>query len=159
MNRILGPAIASALIASPGCTTPASVPSTELAAQVADAERAFARTMADRDHEAFTVFLAEEAIFLFSGSVLRGGKSVADHWRQYFQTEQAPFSWSPETVEVLDSGNLALSTGPVLGPDGARIATYTSIWRQDHRASGGSSSTGATAIASDSSGSVRHEPL
>ena len=36
-----------------------------------DTERAFARTMAMRDHVVFTGFLAEEAVF-FSGRVLRG---------------------------------------------------------------------------------------
>jgi hypothetical protein len=38
----------------------------DLRKQVADAERAFAKTMADRDFTAFQSFLAEEAIF-FSG--------------------------------------------------------------------------------------------
>lgn len=30
---------------------------------------------------------------------------------------------------VLDSGTLALSTGPVRDPKGKLVATYTSIWR------------------------------
>ena len=38
---------------------------------------AFARTMAMRDHVAFTGFLAEEAVF-FSGRVLRGKQAVAE---------------------------------------------------------------------------------
>ena len=32
-------------------------------------------------------------------------------------------------VEVLDSGTLALSTGPVHDPQGKLVATFTSIWR------------------------------
>ena len=43
----------------------------------------------------------------------------------------APFSWKPERVEVLDSGKLALSTGPVYDPDGKRIGSITSIWRRE----------------------------
>jgi hypothetical protein len=34
-------------------------------------------------------------------------------------------------VEVLGSGTLALSTGPVRDPSGKLIGTFTSIWRQD----------------------------
>src|ERR1700693_3299408 len=37
---------------------------TELKQQVAATETAFAKTMADRDHAAFTSFLADEAVFL-----------------------------------------------------------------------------------------------
>ena len=48
-----------------------------------------------------------------------------------FRGESIPFSWEPEQVEVLDSGTLALSTGPVYDPNGKLIATFTSIWRQE----------------------------
>jgi ketosteroid isomerase-like protein len=41
----------------------------------------------------------------------------------------APFSWEPEHVEVLASGTLALSSGPVFGRDGTRIGTFNSVWR------------------------------
>jgi len=34
-------------------------------------------------------------------------------------------------VEVLDSGTLALSTGPVHDPGGKRIGTFSSIWRRE----------------------------
>lgn len=99
--------------------------------QVFATEQAFARSMAERDFEAFRSFLAEEAIF-FSGDVaLRGSQQVADAWQAYFDGTDAPFSWAPRTVEVLESGSLALSTGPVFGPDGSCVATFSSIWRRD----------------------------
>lgn len=41
----------------------------------------------------------------------------------------APFSWELEEVEVLDSGSLAIRSGPVRDSKGALIATFTSIWR------------------------------
>ena len=47
--------------------------------QVRSAERAFAKTMADRDLEAFSTFVSDEAVF-FGGSVIlrgRGGESLA----------------------------------------------------------------------------------
>lgn len=98
--------------------------------EVEAVERAFAQTMADRDFEAFTSFLSEEAVFL-GGGALRGKAAVAEGWRRYFEGPDAPFSWYPETVEVIDSGGLALSTGPVFDAAGARISTFTSIWRRE----------------------------
>ncbi|MCP3961888.1 MAG: serine hydrolase [bacterium] len=103
----------------------------DLQSQVADVERAFAKTMADRDHEAFRSFLSKEAVFL-SGKTARNGKeAVATHWKGFFTEPEAPFSWEPETVAVLDSGKLAISTGPVWNAAGKRTSTYTSIWRQE----------------------------
>ncbi len=103
--------------------------------QVADAERAFAKTMADRDLVAFERFLSRETVWK-SGpdgerNPLRGPAAVVGYWKRYFETPAAPFSWSPESVHVLDSGELAISAGPVFDPKGKRIATYTSIWRQE----------------------------
>jgi len=113
-----------------GCSsvTPRPTPD-ELRRQVADTERAFAKTMADRDHAAFASFLADETVFFAGTRVLRGKKLVAEAWKRFYEGPVAPFSWQPETVEVLDSGNLALSTGPVRDPQGKLVATFTSIWR------------------------------
>jgi uncharacterized protein (TIGR02246 family) len=98
--------------------------------QVADTERAFAATMKARDHAAFTGFLAEEAVFFSGpGSVLRGREAVANAWRKFYDGPQAPFSWEPEEVEVVDSGTLAYSGGPVYDAAGKRIGRYNSIWR------------------------------
>ena len=58
-------------------------------------------------------------------TVIRGGFGI------FYDKPQAPFSWQPDTVEVLESGNLALSSGPVFDPAGKKFATFTSIWRQD----------------------------
>ena len=49
----------------------------ELEEQVLEVERAFARTMADRDHAAFAAFLSGEAVFL-SGTTVRRGKEAVD---------------------------------------------------------------------------------
>ena len=102
----------------------------ELAAQVRAAETAFAKTMADRDHAAFSSFLADEAIFFGQGA-LRGKAAIAAGWKTYFEGPAAPFSWEPVTVEVLDSGTLALSSGPVRDPQGQQIGTFSSIWRRE----------------------------
>jgi ketosteroid isomerase-like protein len=99
-----------------------------LEAKVRAREAAFAKTMADRDHSAFATFVSEEAVFL-GRTALRGRSAVAAGWKAYFEGAKAPFSWAPDRVEVLSSGTLALSTGPVLDPDGRRAGTFTSTWR------------------------------
>ena len=112
------------------CTLNAQEPDPEqLRQQVEDTERAFASTMSDRDHKAFTSFLADETIFFSGETPLRGKQQVAAAWEPFFQEPGAPFSWEPQTVVVLDSGTLALSTGPVHNPDGKQVATFNSVWR------------------------------
>ena len=101
----------------------------DLQTQVADTERAFAKTMAQRDFEGFMSFLADEAVFFSGETPLRGKQQVANAWKPYYEQADAPFSWKPETVVVLESGTLALSSGPVFNPEGKRVATFNSIWR------------------------------
>ncbi len=99
--------------------------------QVANTERAFAKTMADRDYAAFGTFIADDAIFFAGKRPIRGAEEVKKAWKGFYVEAAAPFSWTPETVEVLASGNLALSTGPVKDPEGKVTASFTSIWRMD----------------------------
>ena len=103
----------------------------ELAAQVRATEIAFAKSMADRDLKTFGSFIADEALFFGSKRVLRGKQAVVEGWKGLFEGAKPPFSWAPDRVEVLDSGTQALSTGPVLDPDGKRVGTFTSIWRRE----------------------------
>ena len=98
--------------------------------EVREREAAFARTMADRDRTAFASFVSVEAVFV-GRTTLRGRQQVSAGWKPFFEGAQPPFSWRPETVEVLDSGTLALSSGPVLDPQEKRIGTFTSIWRRE----------------------------
>ena len=105
-----------------------------LEAEVRATETAFAKTMADRDHAAFTKFLAPETIFFGGSGATRTASAVAAAWKPYFEGEKAPFSWAPEEVAVLETGDLALSSGPVYAPDGSRAGTFTSVWR--HQADG-----------------------
>ncbi len=127
MRRILVLAILTGM-------TMAAVPSTaskapDPADQVREAERAFAKSMADRDLDAFAASVADEAIFFGGKGPLRGKKTVVAAWARFFEGPDAPFSWEPETVAVLDSGTLGLTSGPVRDPDGKQIAIFQSIWR------------------------------
>jgi ketosteroid isomerase-like protein len=102
-----------------------------LQAEVTACERSFARTMAQRDHSAFTAHLSRHAIFYAGAQVLRGRDAVAAGWKPFFDGPAAPFSWDPDSVQVLGDGQLALSTGPVLNPAGKVVARFNSIWRQE----------------------------
>jgi ketosteroid isomerase-like protein len=97
--------------------------------QVIATERAFAKTMADRDQPGFAKFISTQAVFFSGEKPTRGKSRIVESWLNYFKDPKAPFSWEPATVEVLASGNLALSSGPVRDPAGKLIGTFTSIWR------------------------------
>jgi ketosteroid isomerase-like protein len=94
------------------------------------AERAFARSMADRDFAAFGRYVAEDCVFFSGPTALHGRDAVLAAWKPFFDGPAAPFSWEPDQVEVLASGELALSTGLVKNPDGVVSARFNSIWRR-----------------------------
>ena len=102
---------------------------TELQRQVSETERSFAKTMAQRDFDGFASFLADEAVFFSGEQALRGKEKVLEAWKPFYEQANAPFSWEPKTVEVLESGTLALSSGPVFDPQGRQVATFNSVWR------------------------------
>ena len=98
--------------------------------QVRAAETAFAKSMADRNLAAFTALLADDTVFFGGKGVMRGKAAVAADWKRFFDGPAAPFSWSPAEVEVLTSGNLGFTSGPVLDPKGNRIGTFNSVWQR-----------------------------
>jgi ketosteroid isomerase-like protein len=103
----------------------------DLSGQVRRTEQAFAKTMADRNPAAFESYLSKETIFLSNARALRGPREVMARWKAYFDGSQAPFSWEPEQVQVLNSGTLAMTSGPVRDPSGKRIGTFNSVWRRE----------------------------
>jgi ketosteroid isomerase-like protein len=99
---------------------------------VRDAEQQFAATMARRDFGGFPNYISEEAIFLGSEcnrQVLRGRPAIVAAWKAFFDGPTAPFAWAPDFTEVLDSGGLALSSGPVKNPAGELTGRFNSVWR------------------------------
>ena len=113
-----------------GCGGDAPKPSQEeLVSQVTQAEIAFAKTMADRDHAAFMRFIADDAVFLNGRKPLHGKAAIGERWMEFYSGPVAPFSWKPDLVVVTEAGNLAQSVGPVAGPDGKLIARFYSTWR------------------------------
>ncbi len=122
-------AIVGTLLAAPAAAQ-APAATAALDDQVRATERAFAKTMADRDHAAFTSFLADDTVFFGGTGPLRGKAAVAEAWKRFYQGGAAPFSWAPDRVAVLQSGDLALSSGPVFDPDGTRVSTFNSVWKR-----------------------------
>ena len=115
-----------------GCVASPPLPTNpEAQRQVLATETAFAKTMADRDHGAFSTFIADDAVFFAGNDPLRGKQHIVTWWAQYYATPSAPFSWEPTEVEILDSGTLAHSSGPVRDPNGNVIGRFNSIWRHD----------------------------
>lgn len=99
---------------------------------VLDAERAFADSMAKRDLTAFATHLSTEAVFFSSPDgmrVLRGKTAIVEGWKPLFEGPAAPFSWAPETAEILESGTLAMTTGPVRDQQGKMTGRFSSVWR------------------------------
>jgi len=56
------------------------------------------------------------------GHPLRGKAAVVENWQRFYSAPKAPFSWKPDHVQVLESGGLGYSTGPVFDPQGKQFA-------------------------------------
>ena len=130
-RRVAG-ALVAVLVAALGSGPVSAAPDlAELARQVEAAERAFARSMAERDFAGFSRWLSADALFFDGRAVQRGREAVALAWKPLFDGAAAPFSWSPDQVEVLGDGTLALTTGQVRDPANKLIARFNSVWRQE----------------------------
>ncbi len=84
--------------------------------------------MAERDFAAFASHLSRDAVFFDERNIQHGAAEVAAAWKPLFSDATAPFSWAPDHVEVLASGDLALSTGPVF-VNAKVVGRFNSIWR------------------------------
>lgn len=117
-------------IAVASCAAWADTPE-DLAREVRAAETAFARSMSDRNLEAFAAHVAEDAVFFGGDKATHGKAAVVESWKPLYEGKDAPFSWESAQVEVLDSGTLAHSSGPVYDRSGKRVGTFNSIWRRE----------------------------
>jgi ketosteroid isomerase-like protein len=129
-QSMLEVAVAAAAILTVAAAANAQTPASDASAQVRAAETAFAKSMADRNIAAFSALIAEEAVFFGGKGVLHGKAAVVADWKRFFEGASAPFSWAPADVEVLASGTLGFSSGPVYDPKGNRIGTFNSVWQR-----------------------------
>lgn len=106
-------------------------------AEVRCREIAFSRTVENRDLAAFTSFLDTDARFV-GDSVLHGREEITAAWQVFFTEDGPSLKWRPQFVEVLDSGDIALTRGPFRlrskSTDGQAVeqwGTFNTIWRKD----------------------------
>jgi ketosteroid isomerase-like protein len=119
------------VLAALGASSPLIAQSPTLKREVFVAESSFAASMAKRDFEDFASHVSPEAIFFGDTTVMRGKQAVLKAWRRFFEKPDPPFSWKPDVIEVLPSGKLAISNGPVLDPAGKQVGSFSSIWRRE----------------------------
>lgn len=95
MHRILERALATviAILLTGHCLQLRAEPLAQAKEQVTATERAFAKTMADRNLPMFSKFVSKQAVFFSGQSYLRGRPKITDAWAKYFNGPQAPFSW------------------------------------------------------------------
>ena len=100
-------------------------------------EIGFSKSVENQDHELFASFIDPDARFV-SGKVDRGPEAIANAWAVFFSNELPSIKWRPQFVEVLESGNLALSRGPYRiidkndqGEMTEGWGTFNSVWRRD----------------------------
>ena len=82
------------------CSSVATKPASLSVDSLIAAETAFAKSMADRDFDAFASHVDEGAVFINGGKPLRGKAAVLAHWKKFFESSEAPFAWKPEIAEV-----------------------------------------------------------
>ena len=119
-------------VAAGASTAPVWPPADEIARRTAEAratEQAFAAAFAARDLAAFRSFLAPDTIWM-GKAPLHGPDAVIAAWHGLITSPVPPFSWQPDQVLVLPSGELARTTGPVLTPEGKLTARFQSVWRR-----------------------------
>jgi ketosteroid isomerase-like protein len=104
---------------------------------IRQADIAFNRAVAEKDIEAFSELVAQEAVFYGTG-LAEGREAVVRSWKPYFEPEASvTLSWSPGSAEVSASGDLGYTRGSyemsVQDDNGARqrfAGSYVTIWEK-----------------------------
>jgi ketosteroid isomerase-like protein len=109
----------------------------EAIAAVRCTEIAFSLSVENEDRDAFETLIDEDARFV-GGSAIRGRANIIDAWSVFFDKDGPDLIWRPQIIEVLESGDLALSRGPYRlrsrdenGDEVVEWGTYNSVWRKN----------------------------
>jgi len=107
----------------------------DLADEVRCREVGFSRSVETQDRERFASFIDPDARFV-GNKVDRSREAIAEAWAVFFTGELPLIKWRPQFIEVLESGDLALSRGPYRiidkneqGEVKEAWGTYNSVWR------------------------------
>ena len=100
-------------------------------------EIGFSKSVETQDREMFATFIDPDARFV-GAKVDRGKDVITEAWSVFFSGDLPSIQWRPQIIEVLGSGDLALSRGPyrIVDKDEngeAREAwgTFNSVWRMN----------------------------
>lgn len=100
-------------------------------------ERAFARTGAAKDIEAFMSFIADEAHMFSAGEMLAGKEAFREAWSKPFAAPNWSITWEPKLAQASAAGDLGYTTGPYEmkmqtpdGKTGVRRGSFVTIWRR-----------------------------
>ena len=98
-------------------------------------EIGFSKSVEAQDRETFASFIDPDARFV-GGKVDRGPDVITQAWAVFFTGDLPSIKWRPQIVEVLESGDLALSRGPykIIDKDEngelrEGWGTFNSVWR------------------------------
>ena len=107
----------------------------ELEDEVRCREIGFSKSVEVRDLDKFASFIDPDARFV-STRVDRGRVAITEAWSVFFTAEPPSIKWRPQYIEVLESGDLALSRGPYRivgrneeGETTEAWGTFNSVWR------------------------------
>jgi len=116
------------------CTTTALA---DLADEVRCRETGFSKSVETQDRALFATFVDPDARFI-NNAVLKGNEAIVDAWAAFFEEDSPRIKWRPQFVELLESGNLALTRGPyriIDKNDEGEVTegwgTFNSVWRLD----------------------------
>ena len=105
--------------------------------EVRCAELAFSRSAERRDRAAFAALVHPDARFTGGSGVLRGREAVTEGWRVFLDESGPGIRWAPDSTEVLESGELALSQGPyevrATDTEGREVLSggrFMSVWQR-----------------------------
>lgn len=101
------------------------------------ADRAFNRALQERNREAFSSWIAEEAVF-FGGGLVKGREQIVERWSVFMDPGSGrTLTWKPHTAVMSGCEDLGYTIGDYESetrlPDGATgVATgsYVSVWRR-----------------------------
>ena len=98
-------------------------------------EVGFSQSVEKQDRELFASFIDPDARFV-SNEVDRRPEAITEAWAVFFSGGLPSIKWRPQIIEVLASGDLALSRGPYRivdedekGETREAWGTYNSVWR------------------------------
>ncbi len=98
-------------------------------------EIGFSQSVEAQDRERFASFIDPDARFV-GNKVDRSREAIAEAWAVFFTGDLPSIKWRPQIIEVLESGDLALSRGPYRiidkdekGEIREAWGTFNSVWR------------------------------